>query len=167
MSIPNFIKKICVQPAVYWGSPEEDGFGNKIFANPVEILVRWEEKQRLVTALNGKEITSKASILSPVDLDIEGYIYLGTLASLYDYPESDYLDSDDSSYLDSDDSSYLDSDDSSYLDSNDSSYYESSEEVKHPKEVDGAFEILAVDKTPLFKSKNKFVREYFLGFKNV
>ena len=155
MSILNFIKRVAVQPAVYWGNPVEDGYGNKIFDNPIEIKVRWEEKQRLVTALNGKEIISKASILSSIDLDIEGYIYLGTLASLYEYLDSDYLESD---YLDSDDSSYLDSD-----------YSESDmlEDSKHPKEVDGAFEIIAVDKTPLFKSVDKFIKEYYLGFKNV
>lgn len=184
MSIISFIKKVCVQTAVYWGNPVEDGFGNKIFDLPIEIKVRWEGKQRLVTAMNGKEIISKASFISPSELAIEGYIYLGTLLELDNkYDESDYLesssylDSDDSSYLDSNDSSYLDSNDSSYLNSDDSDYFDSDEYlessgdipeiVKHPKEVDGAYEIIAIDKTPLFKSKTEFIKEYFLGFRNV
>jgi len=148
MSILNFIKKICVQPAVYWGNPVDDGFGNKMFDQPIEIKVRWDDVQRIITALNGKEIVSKATILSPLDLDIEGYIYLGTLDSLIEYDESG--DSDDSS----DDSS--DSDESGYIGT-----------IKHPKEIDGAYEIIAPSKTPLIKSNTKFVKEYILGFRNV
>ena len=79
MSIPSFIKKICVQPCVYWGSPVEDGYGGKTFADPVEIKCRWEDIVRKIKTSNGSETESKATVLVTEDLDFEGYLYLGTL----------------------------------------------------------------------------------------
>jgi hypothetical protein len=197
MSIESFIKKVCKQTAVYWGNPQDDGYGGQIFDYPQEIKVRWEDKSRIIFSSDGKELESKASIMSPIDLDIEGYLFLGTLLDLYNmedhpddsesYPESDYyessyMESDDSdssyyyddssyesSYLESDDSSYLESDcyESSFVnDSDDDSSIGPDEWITHPKHIPTAFEIIGVDKTPLFASSTKFVREYHIGFKN-
>ena len=88
MSIPKFIEKICVQTAVYWGSPVDDGYGTKTFAEPIEIKCRWEDIVEVVSDRTGKDITSKAKVLVPQDLDEEGYLFLGTLDSLYDSAES-------------------------------------------------------------------------------
>ncbi|MFA5935008.1 MAG: hypothetical protein WC827_03935 [Candidatus Paceibacterota bacterium] len=82
MSITNFIRRVAVQTAVYWGSPVEDGYGGKTYADPVEIPCRWEEKVRLMTAADGSETKSKATVLVTQELDEEGYLYLGTLDSL-------------------------------------------------------------------------------------
>jgi hypothetical protein len=82
MSIPSFLKKVCVQTAVYWGTPVPDGYGGMTYAEPVEIKVRWEDVSRTVSDRDGKEIYSKATVLLQQNVDIEGYLYLGTLDSL-------------------------------------------------------------------------------------
>ena len=88
MHIISFIKKVCVQTAVYWGSPNENGSGGKIYADPVEIKCRWEDKVQLVTELGttktGEAVISKAEVLVTQELDYQGYLYLGTLDELYD-----------------------------------------------------------------------------------
>lgn len=84
MSIISFINKVCVQTAVYWGSPNENGTGGKIYADPIEIKCRWEDKVKLVADKTGESILSKAEVLVTQELDYQGYLYLGTLDELYD-----------------------------------------------------------------------------------
>ena len=83
MGIESFIKKVCVQTAVYWGNPQPDGFGGMTFDYPIEIGVRWDEVYKVVISKEGKEITSSATILCPEDLDMEGRLFLGTLDDLW------------------------------------------------------------------------------------
>ena len=52
--IEKFLQKVCVQTAVYWGSPVENGFGAKTFASPIEIKVRWTDKQQVIKGGDGK-----------------------------------------------------------------------------------------------------------------
>jgi hypothetical protein len=86
MSIESFIKKICVEVAVYWGSPVADGYGGFTFAAPVELKppngVRWDNKISVKSDSQGMEQVCDAEILIVQDVDLNGYIYLGTLASL-------------------------------------------------------------------------------------
>jgi len=82
------IKRQCKQVCVYWGSPTEDGFGGKTFADPVEIYCRWEDMHQIVTDAKGAEVTSRALVFVLQDVDEEGYLYLGTLDDLYDDAES-------------------------------------------------------------------------------
>lgn len=88
MGIEQFIQRICVQTAVYWGNPVPDGYGGTDYDDPVEIACRWDETINVITASNGKEVVSKASILVTQNIDEEGYLYLGTLDDL----DSDALD---------------------------------------------------------------------------
>lgn len=88
MSIASTITRMCKQAAVYWGSPQVDGYGGYIFAAPVEIMCRWEEKSQLIRLDDGNEISSRAIVYVLQDMDLEGYLYLGTLDSLYDNTES-------------------------------------------------------------------------------
>lgn len=90
MSIESFIKKVCVQTAVYWAPTGDDGFGHKTFSYPVEIKCRWENVSKIIMSNNGKEIVSVAEVLVYQDLMDEGWLYLGELADL------DGLDSDSS-----------------------------------------------------------------------
>ena len=82
------IDKMRKQTAVYWGSPVPDGQGGWSFATPVELTpddgtgVRWEDKQELFVDPQGDEIMSAAIVYPGQDLDIGGYLYLGTEASL-------------------------------------------------------------------------------------
>jgi len=81
------ILKNSPQTAVYWGNPQNDGSGGKTFDAPVELTppengVRWEDMHQLVADAKGNEITSRALVFVNQDVDEEGMLYLGTLASL-------------------------------------------------------------------------------------
>lgn len=84
MSIPSFIKRICVQTAVYWGNPVEDGFGGLTFDEPVEISCRWEDLNRIIFDIRGRQLESKSSVLVTQELDLEGYLLLGSLVDIDD-----------------------------------------------------------------------------------
>lgn len=82
MTIASVLRKFCVQPCVYWGAPVNDGSGGFTFADPVEILVRWEDVTRILSSSDGKEKESKATVLLQQDVDEQGYLFLGTLDDL-------------------------------------------------------------------------------------
>ena len=84
MSISAFFNRTCVQTAVYWSTPIEDGYGGKVFAEPVEIKVRWEDKDQLLRLDDGNQISSRAVAYVLQDVTLEGMMYLGTLEDLYD-----------------------------------------------------------------------------------
>lgn len=79
------------QTAVYWGSPQDDGYGGRFFASGVEIPTRWHHRQELFVDAEGREQRSHAVVYVSSDLDIGGYLYLGTLASLSSAQEGDPL----------------------------------------------------------------------------
>lgn len=86
MGIGNFIERICVQTAVYWGAPIKDGYGTLTYDAPVEIACRWEEKTEVVSKLGegrkGEEFISTAQVFVTRDVDEQGYLYLGDLDDL-------------------------------------------------------------------------------------
>lgn len=84
MGIENVLKRQYNQQAVYWGNPQNDGQGGFTYDAPVEIACRWEEMRQVVTDNKGNEITSRAVIFVPQDLNEEGMLFLGTLDDLYD-----------------------------------------------------------------------------------
>jgi hypothetical protein len=83
------------QKAVYWGGPASDGATGRTFDAAVEISVRWEERNELFVDSTGQERTSRAIILVPQDVDLGGYLYLGTLVSLDSSEEADPFELDD------------------------------------------------------------------------
>ena len=95
MGMDAFFERSCTQTAVYWGTPVSDGYGSFTFADPVEIKVRWEEKQQILGSTDGVQLISRAIVFLLQDVDTEGCLYLGTLESL-----DDYLDSSGGTYID-------------------------------------------------------------------
>jgi len=87
--IEKFLLKISVQKCVYWGTPENNGYGKLTFADPVELAVRWEGSTKIITDANGIEYMSKAEVIVNQDIDKEGYLYLGTLSDLSDAQKAD------------------------------------------------------------------------------
>ena len=79
MSIDTFVKKVCVQRAVYWGNPVADGFGNFTFDEPVSIYCRWEIKSNVIKDSLGRELITKAKVLLTQDVEVQGWLYLGLL----------------------------------------------------------------------------------------
>ncbi len=121
MSIERFIKKITVQTAVYWGFPVNDGFGGFTYSIIIDIKCRWDGVTELITNSKGKEVVSSAKLLVDIDLNEEGYLYLGSL--------NDFV---------------------------------SGFDFSNPKNVDGAFSIQKIEKTPMIKSTTNFVRTVYL-----
>ena len=62
MGIANLLTRTCTQTAVYWGTPVDDGYGGRTFADPVEISCRWEDKNQKLTASNGEEFISRSRV---------------------------------------------------------------------------------------------------------
>ena len=82
MGIISFINKVCVQTAVYWERPTNNGYGEQVFSLGVEISCRWDGKTKVITNKIGKEVTSMAQVLVTEELDDAGYLFLGTLDDL-------------------------------------------------------------------------------------
>ena len=83
--IENMMARLCVQTAVYWASPVNDGFNGKSYDDPVEIKCRWEDRIALIQLgadKLGTQVTSKARVHLLQDVEEEGYLYLGTLDDL-------------------------------------------------------------------------------------
>ena len=82
--ILKFIEKVCVQTAVYWSNPTDDGYGQMNFPVGEEIKVRWDGNMIAIVDKYGKDIISKAEILVQDDMDEDGFLYLGSLTDLTD-----------------------------------------------------------------------------------
>lgn len=95
MSITSFIKGKSKNTAVYWGSPVNDGRGKYTFSVIEEVMVRWEDetenfakdaRSRIQIGKDGREFRTNATLYTanvPTGgWDLDGYMYLGTLASL-------------------------------------------------------------------------------------
>ena len=82
-----FIKKVCVQSAVYWGAPKPDGFGGMTYGTPAEIKCRWTDKVQVIKwqsayVPTSNEFISYAEILLYDDVELQGVLWLGSLTSL-------------------------------------------------------------------------------------
>lgn len=82
MGITKLIKKVCRQKAVYWGNPVNDGYGGYTFDTAIELDVRWEDAIRNLNHPVGEEVYSKATVIVQQDVDLHGFLFLGTLTDL-------------------------------------------------------------------------------------
>jgi hypothetical protein len=79
--IIKFVESVCVQDCVYWSNPVPDGMGGYTYT-PIDIKVRWDGKTKRVMDATGNEVVSNAEILVTQDVEVGGYLYLGTVAGL-------------------------------------------------------------------------------------
>lgn len=77
MSILSFIRRVCVQPAVYWEYAGTDEFSSPKFYPPRQIKVRWDESTEVVSDSNGREFMSHAQVIVPENLKEKSYLWLG------------------------------------------------------------------------------------------
>lgn len=70
------------QTAVYWPSPVNDGYGGWTYGTPSEVACRWIDKTKVIQTMKQKELVSQAQVKVAVDLDVNGYLWLGTLVEL-------------------------------------------------------------------------------------
>ena len=102
MSLQGFIEQVCSQTAVYWGNPRAGSAGDMVWDDPVEVKVRWDNVTKLIRDAKGKEVACRAEVLlagqleedgtvTPIDLDVDGRLYLGSLDDLDSGQEDDPL----------------------------------------------------------------------------
>ena len=82
MSIANYLKRICVNTAVYWGAPTNETDGSLSYASPIEIKCLWKEAIKMIKDNEGKEIVSNATVYVLQDLDNNGMLFYGELVDL-------------------------------------------------------------------------------------
>lgn len=93
MAIAAFIRSTLVQKAVYWGNPQNNGYGGMTFDDPVEIDCRWEQLAQILGTVTGNQVVGyqdipRAVIFVDQVLDEEGMIYLGTLDDIANLDDS-------------------------------------------------------------------------------
>jgi hypothetical protein len=87
MSISALLARYCTQKAVYWGNPQEDGYGSITYDAPIEIECRWEDIQQIMGTVAGNAIIgfndmSRSIVYVTQDLHRDGMLYLGPLIDL-------------------------------------------------------------------------------------
>jgi hypothetical protein len=85
--IERVAQRFCVQTCVYWGNPQNDGYGHFTYDDPVEILCRWEDTNEVnlgwfSSGFPGNILLSKSNVMVLQDVDLQGYLYLGTLSDI-------------------------------------------------------------------------------------
>lgn len=68
------------QTCTYWAVTGVDGFNKPVFASPVQIKCRWEERTEKVINDEGEEYLSRARIFLKDDIVPGDYLFLGTHA---------------------------------------------------------------------------------------
>jgi hypothetical protein len=81
------IQRLLNQTAVYWGNPVVDAWGATTYDSPVEVKVRWTEKQEAyLSSLGGpgtyEEKLSRVVVISETDFEVKGRMMLGELTDL-------------------------------------------------------------------------------------
>jgi len=85
MGFQDVISRHFVQTVVYWGNPENDGYGGYTYDEPVEVNCRLENVSQLTrdaVIQPGDEFLSRAVIYVNQDLEVGGLIYIGSLDDL-------------------------------------------------------------------------------------
>lgn len=80
--IEKVAERFCVETAVYWGNPVNDGYGTFIFDAPIEIPCRWENITEGMQHEKGKNYVSRASVLLTQDVSLQGFLFRGKLTDL-------------------------------------------------------------------------------------
>lgn len=65
------------QVATVWTKAGEDVFGNHTFTRS-ERACRWEDRSESILSKTGDETVSKAKVFFAEDIDVNGYLFLGT-----------------------------------------------------------------------------------------
>lgn len=79
MGTPAFISRNLAQTLVYWGNPVHGGTGTISFDAPVEVVGRYEMKNEIIIIHTGEEKVAGGHAWMAQDVDVGGYIYLGSL----------------------------------------------------------------------------------------
>lgn len=91
MSIVSKIVKMPGQKAIYWapgseqtGGRDFDDYGQPMYASPVEINCRWQDKSEQYIAPGGDTLVSHSIVFLEQDVRKTGVLMLGELADVTD-----------------------------------------------------------------------------------
>lgn len=66
------------QTATYWACTGVDSAGDRQFAAPTTLTVKWEDRSDIVIDQDGEEGRSRAVVYLGTDVGVEGYLFLGS-----------------------------------------------------------------------------------------
>ena len=66
------------QMVTYWARGTSNGFTEESYVSPIVINVRWEDKSERFLTDEGEELRSRAVVYSQINLDLKGFLYLGS-----------------------------------------------------------------------------------------
>jgi hypothetical protein len=79
----------CNQTAVYWppessesGGDDFDDYGQPQVTLPVEVNVRWDDKNEEFISIEGTTLTSRSIVLVDQDVEVGGILMLGRMADI-------------------------------------------------------------------------------------
>ena len=78
----NALTSFLRQDAVYWAPGAPDGFGGASYTAGRQIKCRWQDGATPFLTSSGEQEVSDANVYVPEDLELEAYLYHGTLADL-------------------------------------------------------------------------------------
>ena len=77
------------QTIVYWSLNKPSGTGGYIYNSPVELAGRWEDRNQKFVDVTGEENVARSVIYLDQDVEINGWLYLGSLSDLSSGEEAD------------------------------------------------------------------------------
>jgi hypothetical protein len=84
------------QVAVYWAPGPDDDFGNETYAAPVELLVRWTDRNEEIVNGRGETKFTKSEVYVGQDVELDGVLWLSSKTKGYTAGEAiDELDDED------------------------------------------------------------------------
>lgn len=79
------IKKMLKQKAVYWPPAGVDQGGQPVYAGPLEIKCRWEERAVEYLKPDATPAVSQSVVFVDRDLELGGVLWLGLLDAVLDF----------------------------------------------------------------------------------
>ena len=81
------IKKYCKQDGVYWAplpSDPDNLYNERLYDDPIDLKVRWEDEQQEIILSDDSKATSKARIMCDQPVELGGVLFLGDTSELTD-----------------------------------------------------------------------------------
>lgn len=89
MNFSRVIESMYVQDVVYWGNPQNNGFGTFSYDPPIALKCYWQEKEQILSNENEKAVISRAIVHLPQDVVLDGLLWLGKLDDLTTEEQND------------------------------------------------------------------------------
>lgn len=78
-TITSVLARFTNQKMIYWQKIGSDPFGKPVYALPVQINIRWEDKQQEIILPDGRKVLSKGYIILAQTIVVGSLVFLGLL----------------------------------------------------------------------------------------